>query len=75
MKSCLLHLKVIIPSIFTIFSGFFILSPSTAVSVIPSLNRNVVYPMVVNFHENREDQDAISSILSKIDEKLQLIMR
>lgn len=39
-------------------------------SVIPSLNRNVVYPMVVNFHENREDQDAISSILSKIDEKI-----
>ncbi len=41
-------------------------------SVIPSLNRNVVYPMVVNFHENREDQDAISSILSKIDEKIAL---
>ena len=41
-------------------------------SVIPSLNRNVVYPMVVNFHENRHEQDAIANILSLIDKKIAL---
>ena len=41
-------------------------------SVIPSLNRNVVYPMVVNFHEDRHEQDAIAYTLSLIDEKIAL---
>lgn len=41
-------------------------------SVIPSLNRNVVYPMVVNFHEDRHEQDAIANILSLIDKKIAL---
>ena len=41
-------------------------------SVIPSLNRNVVYPMEVNFHENREEQDRIAKILSIIDSKIAL---
>ena len=37
-------------------------------SVIPSL----VYPMVVNFHEDRHEQDAIANILSLIDKKIAL---
>ncbi len=41
-------------------------------SVIPSLNRNVVYPMTINFHESRVEQDAISDLLSKIDSKIAL---
>ena len=41
-------------------------------SVIPSLNRNVVYPMLVNFHEDRHEQDAIANILSLIDKKIAL---
>lgn len=41
-------------------------------SVIPSLNRNVVYPIAVNFHENQEEQDAIANVLSKIDKKIAL---
>ena len=41
-------------------------------SVIPSLNRNVVYPMIVNFHEDRCEQDAIAYTLSLIDEKIAL---
>ncbi len=41
-------------------------------SVIPSLNRNVVYPIVINFHEKREEQDSIANILSKIDQKIAL---
>ena len=41
-------------------------------SVIPSLNRNVVYPMIVNFHEDRSEQDAIAYTLSLIDEKIVL---
>lgn len=41
-------------------------------SVIPSLNRNVVYPMMVDFHENRAEQDSIASILSLIDDKISL---
>ena len=39
-------------------------------SVIPSLNRNVVYPMIVKFHENRNEQDKIAKILSLLDEKI-----
>lgn len=41
-------------------------------SVIPSLNRNVVYPMVVNIHESREEQDAIAQTLSLLDAKIAL---
>ena len=41
-------------------------------SVIPSLNRNVVYPMTVNFHEDRDEQDRIAGLLSMIDSKIAL---
>lgn len=41
-------------------------------SVIPSLNRNVVYPMTVNFHEDRTEQDAIAGLLSMLDAKIAL---
>ncbi len=41
-------------------------------SVIPSLNRNVVYPMTVNFHEDRAVQDAIAGLLSMLDAKIAL---
>jgi type I restriction enzyme S subunit len=41
-------------------------------SVIPSLNRNTVYPMMVNFHELRAEQDVIASVLSSIDDKINL---
>ncbi len=41
-------------------------------SVIPSLNRNVVYPMTINFHESRVEQDVIADLLAKIDSKIAL---
>ena len=41
-------------------------------SVIPSLNRNVVYPMTVNFHEDRTEQDTIADLLSMLDAKIAL---
>jgi type I restriction enzyme S subunit len=41
-------------------------------SVIPSLNRNVVYPMMVNFHEKRSEQDQIAKVLTTIDKKIAL---
>jgi type I restriction enzyme S subunit len=41
-------------------------------SVIPSLNRNIVYPMMVSYHENKSEQDCIANVLTLIDKKIAL---
>ena len=44
-------------------------------SVVPSLNRNYVYPMKVPFHEKSTDQEKISKTLYAIDQKIALNTR
>jgi len=41
-------------------------------SAVPSLNRNYIHPFVVKIPENIETQTAIASILSSLDEKIEL---
>ncbi|MCR4915597.1 MAG: restriction endonuclease subunit S [Prevotella sp.] len=44
-------------------------------SVVPSLNRNYVYPMKVPFYNNILDQEKISNVLWVIDQKISLNTR
>ena len=44
-------------------------------SVVPSLNRNFVYPMKVPFFSNKSDQERIANLLWNIDQKIALNTR
>ena len=44
-------------------------------SVVPSLNRNFVYPMKVPFATNLSEQESISNVLYSIDQKITLNTR
>lgn len=44
-------------------------------SVVPSLNRNYVYPMKVPFYKSISEQEKISSVLWRIDKKIALNTR
>lgn len=44
-------------------------------SVVPSLNRNFVYPMKVPFATNLSEQESISNVLYSIDQKIALNTR
>ena len=44
-------------------------------SVVPSLNRNYIYPMKVPFYENIIDQKNISKLLNSLDQKIALNTR
>lgn len=41
-------------------------------SVVPSLNRNFVYPIKVPFYDNIADQQKIAAVLSSLDDKIAL---
>lgn len=41
-------------------------------SVVPSLNRNFVYPIKVPFYDNVADQQKIAAVLSSLDDKIAL---
>lgn len=41
-------------------------------SVVPSLNRNFVYPIKVPFYDNVADQQKITAVLSSLDDKIAL---
>ncbi len=44
-------------------------------SVVPSLNRNFVYPIKTLFEENKDKQQKIATILSSLDDKIALNRR
>lgn len=44
-------------------------------SVVPSLNRNLVYPIKTLFEENKDKQQKIAAVLSALDDKIALNRR
>ena len=44
-------------------------------SVVPSLNRNFVYPIKTLFEENKDNQQKIATVLSSLDDKIALNRR